>query len=202
MVAPAEILDAQLGTLLREFERIRGCEIEVIPTSVGGRSVDATAPADMAIAWRPSRDSAALSTRLIDVERATYASPAYIEDRGLPSTPAEVKTHSCLSCANDDQFATWRYSKGAKLIRVRVRTTSPFADTAALRGATLAGAGIARLPKFLADQFIRCGRLVEILPEYTTSTCPLYAISSAEGNDPLMVAALRLFLEERLNLAS
>lgn len=113
-------------------------------------------------------DSSLMSRRLGPFRFVLCASPAYLEARGIPQYPADLETHDCLR---------FRFPTSGKLQAWRLadeRTTDPFRGPSpltcnnmeALRGAAIAGLGVAYMPDFLARDALRDGSLRTVLDDF------------------------------------
>jgi DNA-binding transcriptional LysR family regulator len=63
--------------------------------------------------------------------------------------------------------------------------------------AAIAGSGIALLPTWIGDQLVGEGKLVAILPRFSTTT-PLHVLVHGSRHLPRRVALMRDFLVERM----
>ncbi|PMS20365.1 LysR family transcriptional regulator [Trinickia dabaoshanensis] len=123
-------------------------------------------------------DSGLISQRLGSVFSIACASPSYLEQRGVPHTPADLAHHACLRIVTPASvFDKWNFDGpgGAETITV----SSPAfqvnsADSMAM--AVREGMGIAVLPTYAAMRWLESGELVWILPEYTSMPLSIYAL--------------------------
>jgi DNA-binding transcriptional LysR family regulator len=123
---------------------------------------------DLAIRLGGSDDSR-LMTRLLAPHRlVTCASPEYLEKHGAPANIEELAYHSCLAFVHGGRAGDWRFNVGGQVRTVAVNGRFSSTNAEALRDATVAGYGIARLATFLIDNDLRSGRLVPFLAEYST----------------------------------
>ncbi len=100
------------------------------------------------------------------------ASKAYLKAHGVPSTPADLAAHQCLSYAYPPR-SEWYAAKAEWLLDgpggqagVPIEGRLRIDNSEALRRAVLGGLGIAMLPSVLVGDDIRAKRLVEVLPDY------------------------------------
>ena len=129
---------------------------------------DSTIDVALRITRAPPQD--AVARRLIHLERALYAAPAYLAAHGLPAGVHELAQHQTLSFLMQDDHR-WRLQDdtGAEHVlpttsRVRVNSTDCLLDAA------LAGLGVAILPVYLAAAHAAEGRLRRVLPQVTPLT--------------------------------
>jgi DNA-binding transcriptional LysR family regulator len=106
------------------------------------------------------------------------ASPAYLEKRGMPHSPADLGEHECLRIVNTVmpvEHWTFEGPQGMETITIPV---SPFHINTA-DGMTIAirkGMGIGIQPIASAVDGLRAGTLVRVLPEYRLEELNLFAI--------------------------
>ncbi|MGO4325814.1 LysR family transcriptional regulator [Cupriavidus sp. 2TAF22] len=135
-------------------------------------------------------DSSFASKRVVLIERGFFASPSLIRARGLPRTPQDLVCWPILGNAEDRRWEFLRDgSEVASLpVEPRMRTQS-----AELRlKAALDGLGVARLsPRYVQDELDQ-GRVVRVLPAYTTSPLKVFVLMPARK---LMPASVRVFLD-------
>ena len=105
------------------------------------------------------------------------ASPKYIQQYGLPETPEQITKHNCIIDSNFRIGKQWPFiSPQGKARTIDVISTLSVNSPQALREIAIAGGGIAMTPAFIVEDAINDGRLISILPEYTTLEFGLYAI--------------------------
>jgi len=135
-------------------------------------------------------DSSFASKRVVLVERSFYASPELIRTRGLPRVPQDLAGWPTLGNADDSY---WEFLRdGAETLRLPVvpRVSTHNAELR-LKAAT-EGLGVARLsPRFVKEE-LELGRLVRVLPAYTSSPLKVYVLMPARK---LMPASVRAFLD-------
>ena len=95
------------------------------------------------------------------------AAPAYLETRGVPQVPADLREHDCLQYLYHESGHEWRFGEGEQVHRVQVHPRLTTNSGALMHDAAVDGEGVAILPFFLARQALEAGRLVEVLPGYT-----------------------------------
>jgi DNA-binding transcriptional LysR family regulator len=124
------------------------------------------------------------------------ATPAYLQQRGVPIRPEDLRTHDLLTPEATDlpQFRL-RLERGAQRAEVLLSPKLAVNDPAVLHAATAAGLGIGLLPEFLCRQGVATGRLKQVLPEWTLpAAAALYAIYPAALEADLRVQRFVDFL--------
>lgn len=105
-----------------------------------------------------------------EIRGAVVGSPSYLRDRAKPRTPHDLTNHSCINLRlpTHGGFYVWDFRKGGRELKVRVRGQVAFNSVALMRQAALAGLGLAHLPEDLVDVDIQRGRLVRVLPDWSS----------------------------------
>ena len=167
-----------------------------VPLEVSMDPADGTAGWDVAIRTRSSAD-AAVAFRLLGAPPALLcATPGYLQQRGTPERPEDLRTHDLLTPEATDlpQFRL-RLEHGAQRAEVPISPKLAVNDPAVLHAATAAGLGIGLLPEFLCRQGLATGRLKAVLPEWTVpAAAELYAVYPAALEADLRVQRFVDFL--------
>lgn len=105
------------------------------------------------------------------------ASPSYIQQYGLPKTPQQVTQHQCIIDSNFRMGKQWpTLSPEGKAETIHVKSIAAVNSPQAVREIAIAGGGVAMTPDFIVEDAIKSGRLIPILPDYTTLEFGLFAI--------------------------
>jgi DNA-binding transcriptional LysR family regulator len=133
---------------------------------------------DVAIRTHPPADEA-IARRLLGAPPALLcATPQYLQQRGTPERPDELRTHDLLT-PDASERAEFRLhlSRGAQRAEVPLAPKLAVDDPAVLHAATAAGLGIGLLPEFLCRQGLATSRLKAVLPEWNVPpAAALYAL--------------------------
>jgi DNA-binding transcriptional LysR family regulator len=122
-------------------------------------------------------DSSMIARHLKTFPLVLCASPGYVQQQGLPKTPQQVEEHKCIIDSNFRIGKQWPFiSPDGKAVTVDVQSAISVNSPQAVRELTIAGGGIAMTPGFIVEDAIDDGKLISILPEYTTLEFGLYAI--------------------------
>ena len=109
-------------------------------------------------------DDGRLMTRLLAPHRlVTCASPAYLQNHGVPQNIDQLDEHSCLAFIHGGRPVDWRFNVDGQVRTIAISGRYGATNAEALRDATMAGFGIARLATFLISDDLRAGRLLPIL---------------------------------------
>ncbi len=135
------------------------------------RQVDLIAEGySLAVRVGTSEDSSLVARFIADCPVLLVASPDYIARKGLPDTPADLKTHDFIIFSQNGHTGEWRYQDNSGKRKGSYKFEGVFhANTAEMMlSAALDGVGIGRLPIFSVATHLKAGQLVHILPEYNT----------------------------------
>lgn len=146
----------------RFLERFPG-----VPLEVSLRSGTADEPWDVAIRTEVPGDPAVASRLLGAPPAVLCATPAYLQERGTPQRPEDLRRHDML--VPEPAGAEFRLELSRASLRAEVRLTPRLAvnDPSVLHASTAAGLGIGLLPEFLCRQGLATGRLKPVLTEWS-----------------------------------
>ena len=132
---------------------------------------------DLAVRLGQLRDSATLTARRLVTDRFVLcASSAYLARRGHPQSPDDFAGHTGILYMYPGRETPWQMrDANGKLKDLRVERRLRFDDVQAIADAAIAGAGIARLPRWLVAPYLRGGELV-LLPETEGEMEQLHAV--------------------------
>jgi DNA-binding transcriptional LysR family regulator len=151
---------------------------------------------DLAIRLGGSDDSR-LMTRLLAPHRlVTCASPAYLARRGIPQDVEQLADHSCLAFIHGGRPVEWRFSINGQMSSVAIKGRFSATNAEALRDATLAGYGIARLATFLISDDLRAGRLLRVLDDISADGQSVRAVYPSSRH---LSPKVRSFIDELLS---
>jgi DNA-binding transcriptional LysR family regulator len=139
-------------------------------------------------------DSSLVARKAGALEGELYASPAYLSRWGVPASVVALESHRCVLFRPDQGQATWKLEGPEGVLTQRVRGRIGGDDFLFVRAATLSGAGVAMLPRMLAADDVTAGRLVRVLPPYTSRGASLYVVYAASRVVPAKIAAFRDFV--------
>ncbi|MHA6645440.1 LysR family transcriptional regulator [Mesorhizobium sp. A623] len=143
----------------------------------------------------PPDDKSTIWRKICEVQRVLIASPAYLTARDTPTSPDDLADHACLSYRFDAREEQWELTRGPSR-RVHKASGAFSANNGDLL-ARLAvnGEGIALLPRFIIDDDLAAGRLVEVLPEWSAPQIWLTLYYPPYERLPLKVATFSDFFE-------
>jgi DNA-binding transcriptional LysR family regulator len=126
----------------------------------------------------PLRTSNLASIELAPFRTVACASPAYLQERGIPSTLSDLPDHECMAFANWPQPAVsdWLFVRDGRTSKALIHSRLKANSAASLTQAALAGLGLALLAEDLVRPHLATGRLVRVLPNYETPPRPIHLL--------------------------
>lgn len=172
--------------------RHRELEIEA---SFEDRYVDLLAEGfDAAVRTGALADSRLVARRLAENRRLLVASPAYLERRGVPATPAELEHHECLGFNRlEGRGEAWRLAQAGRVVDVAIKPRLRGDEAVPLLAAACAGAGIAIGAEWAVGPELAAGALRTVLPDWEVA--PGTAISVVTPTGRLVPAKTRAFVD-------
>jgi DNA-binding transcriptional LysR family regulator len=162
---------------------------------------------DVAIRFtRLEANPSAIGRRLAPLRFVLCAAPSYLERRGVPLHPDDLRGHDCIlhrapAPQARNEWSFQRPDGGNRTLDIRA--TGPVCANAGivLRAMALAGCGIARLATVNAGDDLRAGRLVRVLPDWPLAGLErraIWAVYTGNRATPPKVRAFIDFLAERI----
>lgn len=147
---------------------------------------------DIALKTGELRETSLVARKLAPLNSVLCASPAYIEHYGAPLSPDELTRHNCLLYSYHTTVNEWVFIKDGDETRIEVSGSYQVNNSEALREAIVQGAGIGRIPTFIAGEDIKAGRLVPVLSDYKMPIKEIYAVFPERRYLPMKV---RVFID-------
>jgi DNA-binding transcriptional LysR family regulator len=176
-----------LAPLITEFaERYPGIAFDLDLTP---RRVDLVSePFDVAIRMGEPENSQLIARKLASFTPYLYASPAYLERSGEPSTPAELEQHECLVFLRAD---SWTLHDGKRSTTVTVGGRFMLNSVGMMRRLATLGMGITMMTEEIVADELASGKLRRILPQWHGAPKSVYAITETR----LLPAKTQRFIE-------
>lgn len=137
-----------------------------------------------------------------DLEMKVVASPSYLEQVVTPATPQDLYRHPCLTYRrpSDGSVYRWEFTRGKVSCEIAVQGPIVVDEPAMLTRLALDGAGIAYQFSHQVDEFIKQGRLVQLLAEWTPAFPGFYLYYPGRKQvTPPLRTLLDYLAMERLN---
>ena len=174
--APMSFGISVLGTKIAEFmTRYQDVRIQL---TLEDRFVDPIAEGyDLVIRLSvPVSSSSLVAHQITRIPRVICAAPSYLEAKGIPTHPHQLKDHSCLHYGYLTTGCKWQLINEGKDEQVLIDGVFCSNNGEVLRDAAVGGLGIVMLPTFIVEQELARGELQVILPDYHPAELTLWLI--------------------------
>lgn len=196
--APPDIIDRYLEPRLGSFEGENpGVRIERKPVTVW--SEEAIESVDIGIALAPVTVSGGWTNTIAYVRQSIFAGIDYASHHDPVRSPFDLESHDCIVEASDRETHSWRFGRDDTVTTVTVRAKYQVSGLLEAREAALAGLGIARLPQYMCEPYLRSGRLVDLTPDIESAGREVVVISPRQRQRKTGTTALRMHLESAFN---
>lgn len=145
---------------------------------------------DGAVRFGPLADSGEIA-RLVGHGHAVLAAAPGLEGIGGVATPADLAALPLVTMATH-WTGHWHLVRGPEEVNLPPQPGLALGSFLAVRDAAEAGAGVALLPWMLAQPAFAAGRLVPVLPDWTSPRRGLYFVYPSAHS---MTARLRAFID-------
>jgi DNA-binding transcriptional LysR family regulator len=163
-----------------------------IAISLEDRRVDLLAEGyDLVVRTGTLADSSSLQARTIGQQRfSLFAAPAYLRRHGNPRTLADLQKHLAIAYGRDARPAPWRIQLAdAPVAEVQARYALSLDDIDAIAAAAVAGYGIARLPQWMARDWLVAGALAPVLPDTVMDDSEVHVVWPRARHLPMKTRA-------------
>ncbi|MCG6884386.1 MAG: LysR family transcriptional regulator [Silicimonas sp.] len=151
--------------------------------------------ADVAIRMKEPSQADLIRRKLMSVQMRLYATPDYLEKRGVPEKIEDIAHHR-LICQN---IHATQVSAGAQLVQELlthdVRSTLTVNNYFGVLQAVKAGLGVGVLPDYVIEDFPEIQR---VLPEIESNEVPVFLAFPEELRQSRRIAAFRDFVTEEI----
>jgi DNA-binding transcriptional LysR family regulator len=181
----------RLGPVIAEYAR-RHPQVK-LDLSLSDRRADLIDEGfDLAIRIGRLQESNLIARKLGTERSIIVAAPSYLEKHGAPQTPQDLTRHVCLGYSLARSGDEWRLQGPEGVVTVRCAGTIRADNGDMLRLAAVHGAGLIFQPRFIVEQDVRAGRLVQVLPDYRSEELGMYAMYPSRRH---LSAKVRSFID-------
>ena len=137
---------------------------------------------DLAVRIGRLSSSTLVSRQIASTRMVLCASPDYLKRRGTPQHPSELASHDLIAYSLMSTGDHWELTgqEGTLSVKVKPRMKTNSGDTCVQ--VAIDGQGVIFQPSFIVDQLIKAGKLLALLPEYTTIEYGIYAVYASRQN--------------------
>ena len=144
----------------------------------------------------PLKSPSLVAHHITILPRVICAAPSYLEAKGIPSEPNELKNHSCLHYGYLTTGGQWELINKEQEERVSIDGVFCSNNGEVLRDAAVKGLGIVLLPTFIVERELERGELKVILPDYHPSELTLCVIYPVNRHLSTKIQLFTQFLQE------
>ncbi|MDP5147481.1 LysR substrate-binding domain-containing protein [Shewanella sp. ULN5] len=127
---------------------------------------------DLAIRLGRLADSSLVAKRLTSRRQYVCASPAYLQQYGVPETLADLNQHHCLIGTNSH----WHFDEHGKEKVIKVQGRLQCSSGLTLLDAALRGMGVVQLPGYYVNDAIKQGQLKVLLAPFQQAKEGIWAL--------------------------
>lgn len=194
-----------LGRLLPEFLR-RYPDVRVNLLLSNSQEDLVEGNFDLAVRAGRLADSSHASRTLAHLRAHMVASVGYAKEKGLPTTPEELAAHRTLALSPRDERGgryAWALEevcggrKRPQNIDVPINPVMVCNDADPIVQGVLGGEGIGFVPDLYIAEYLRDGRLLQVMPEWLSFAVPISAVyPSRRGLSPKVRVFVDFLAEE------
>jgi len=149
---------------------------------------------DLAVRLGKLTDSSMMAKKLGKRTNYVCASPAYLNQHGIPHSLSELSKHSCLLGTLD----YWRFRESDKEKSIRVTGRLRYNSGQGLVDAALKGLGIVQLPDYYVEHHLQSGELITLLDNYQVPDEGIWAVYPQNRHLSPKIRLLVDYLAEQL----
>jgi DNA-binding transcriptional LysR family regulator len=197
VVAPAAIATLKLSPLLHKFSQ-ENPEID-IELDIAEQTLNpVTDPYDFVLSWFPPKDHNVYAKHIASYEVVIVSSPMYLAKNGTPKSPEELSDFNCLHYKYYSGKKQWKFLINGENTTFATGGRFTVATSTLLKEPLKSGQGIARLPKFIIQDELDSGELVQLFESYKIEQAKLYAVYANKGEDDPVVTKLLDFVVDQM----
>jgi DNA-binding transcriptional LysR family regulator len=121
------------------------------------------------------------------------ASPAYLERKGRPDGPDQLRSHACIRIRRSSgAIGDWRIVGDPRPVEIAVTGPLIANDFPTILGAAMAGVGLAQVPEPVARDHVASGALDEVLRDHAPTIPGVFLFFSERRQ---VLPKLRAFID-------
>ena len=137
---------------------------------------------DLAIRGGPMKSSNLMSRKVFSLERKLVASPKFIENVKPLKTPNDLRSLNWIWHEATPNFRTFKHYKSKRSHKIKTNPGMIVDNGDALCNMAVEGLGLITAPTYLMSEFLKSGKLLEILPDWKLDPFEIHAVWP--GNSP------------------
>ena len=121
-------------------------------------------------------DSALTARKLAQADRLVVASPAYLAQRGVPTSPGDLLEHDAIIYGQSAGGQEWLFRRQDAETSVRLQARLTLSAAEGVREAVLSGQGFAVSSRWMFAPELESGEVVSVLQEWSLPPMDLWVI--------------------------
>ncbi|MEJ2419910.1 MAG: LysR substrate-binding domain-containing protein, partial [Exilibacterium sp.] len=118
-------------------------------------------------------DSTLIAKPISSVRQIVCASPALLEQTGIPKRPEELSNLPCVQSTGMSSSPEWKFVRADQQQVVPIKSILTCNQVGALLHACVSGVGFGRFLCYQVAPFVKDGRLVKVLSDHEPPALPL-----------------------------
>jgi DNA-binding transcriptional LysR family regulator len=131
---------------------------------------------DVGIRIAHLKDASLVGIPVGHVRRVVCASPQYLERRGVPQVPNDIKSHQCIRHTVLTPRSEWHFRVSQRNVTVPISAVLVANDIEVALEACMSGLGLGMFLSYMAGQHIKRGKLRYVLEEFGTEPVPVHVV--------------------------
>lgn len=156
---------------------------------------------DVAVRIAHLKDSTLHSTRVGSVRAVLCAAPTYLEARGVPQVPDDLRTHEAVIFAGGPHAAHWTFQQDGRTRSYQLPTRFVVSDAESAIYAAKQGLGVTRVLSYQIQGELERGELRLLLPRFEPAPIPVQVVHHGGRRATQRVRALVDFLVAQLRVS-
>jgi len=148
---------------------------------------------DVAVRIGHLADSTLIAVPIGKVRRVVCASPEYLQRRGTPRTPADVRTHSCVRHTGLALRGDWHFRVGRRIVTIPINAVVSCNEIDSSLEACLSGRGLGMFLSYQTAPYRDGKKLRYVLEEFETEPVPVQIVYPQAK---LVTSKVRAFVDE------
>lgn len=149
----------------------------------------------------PPSGKSTIWRKICNVPRVLAAAPGYLARQGTPRQPEDLAVHDCLGYGDGNHAELWQLSRADRRHSHRVQGRLSANNGDLLAALVMRGEGIAMMPRFIIEDELAAGSMVEVLPGWSAPEIWLTLYYPPYEQLPLRISAFSDFFETHMNAA-
>lgn len=148
---------------------------------------------DLAIVITRDKPDTTQLRPLIPITWGLYAAPNYVARLAKIDHPEDLPRHDYILFRGPAHTISLPFYKDKQKLDIDVRSRFRVNNSVALMSSAIAGGGIAYLPDYIAQESVKEGKLVRLLPDWKMDTYHSWVLFKSEN---MLSARVRLFVDD------